>query len=67
MKAIRARAPLPSTEAPACQSRIVAPAGLFPTDEDRAPLAEATAGDGGAVRSGRFTRERETSRRTRSP
>ena len=36
------------------------PAGLFPTGEERLALAGATAGDGGAVRSDRFTRESET-------
>jgi carbon starvation protein len=58
VKAIRAREPLPSTEAEYVPSRIVAPAGLFPTAEERAALAAA---DGGAVRTGRgrFTRERD--------
>ena len=55
VKAIRAREPLPSTEAPYVRSRIVAPAGLFPTAEERALLAGA---DGGTARTGddRFTR-----------
>ena len=55
VKAIRAREPLPTTEAEYVPSRIVAPAGLFPTAEERALLAGA---DGGAVRTGdgRFTR-----------
>jgi carbon starvation protein len=59
IKAIRAREPLPSTEAPHVTSRILAPAGLFPTADERALLA--TAGNGGA---GRFAREdrRETTR-----
>ena len=58
--AIRARAPLPSTEAEAVPSRILAPAGLFWTPEERALLAE-WGGDGDAGRgSGRFVRERET-------
>src|SRR3954449_3325802 len=35
IKAIRARGPLPSTEAPAVESRLWAPAGLFPTAEER--------------------------------
>ncbi len=52
VKAIRAREPLPSTEAPHVPSRIFAPAGLFVNDEDRAILA--AAGNGG---SGRFDRE----------
>ena len=51
VKAIRAREPLPSTEAPYVRSRIVAPAGLFPTAEERALLA----GAGGAG-DDRFTR-----------
>jgi carbon starvation protein len=59
-KAIRAREPLPSTEAPAVPARIIAPAGLFWTDEDRALLAEAGGGDSYGGRSGgSFTRERE--------
>jgi carbon starvation protein len=49
MKALRAREPLPSTEAPAQPSRIWAPAGLFPTAEER------EAG-------GRFRREEEPAR-----
>jgi carbon starvation protein len=44
VKALRAREPLPSTEAPAEPSHIWAPAGLFPTAEERAA-------------SGRFRRE----------
>jgi carbon starvation protein len=63
VKAIRARGPLPTTEVPYQPSRIVAPAGLFPTAEERAVLAGA---DGGA---GRFTRadEREPERTGREP
>ncbi len=57
-KAIRAREPLPSTEAPAEPTRIVAPAGLFWTDEDRALLAEAGGTNGGRS-AGSFTRDRE--------
>ena len=41
IKAIRAREPLPTTEVPPEPARIVAPAGLFWTEEDRALLAEA--------------------------
>ena len=41
IKAIRAREPLPTTEVPPEPATIVAPAGLFWTDEDRALLAEA--------------------------
>jgi carbon starvation protein len=44
VRAIRAREPLPSTEAPAVQSQIVAPAGLFPTAEEKALLAGANGG-----------------------
>jgi carbon starvation protein len=44
VKALRAREPLPSTEAPAEPSQLWAPAGLFPTAEERAA-------------SGRFRRE----------
>jgi carbon starvation protein len=54
IKAIRAREPLPTTEVPAEPSTIVAPAGLFWTDEDRALLAEGDREGGG-----RFRRERE--------
>jgi carbon starvation protein len=50
VKAIRAREPLPTTETPREESRLVAPAGLFPTAEERALLAGA---DGGAARFGR--------------
>jgi carbon starvation protein len=55
-KAIRAREPLPTTETPPVESQLVAPAGLFPTAEERALLA----GAGG----GRFARteERQTQR-----
>ena len=45
--AIRRGEPLPSTEAPFVQSKIVAPSGLFPTREERRMMAEATAGAGG--------------------
>jgi carbon starvation protein len=58
IKAIRAREPLPDTEVPPEPARIIAPAGLFWTDEDRAILAEAgITGDGASA--GRFTRDRE--------
>jgi carbon starvation protein len=50
-KAIRAREPLASTEAEYVDSTIVAPAGLFPTAEERAVFAGAGAGEG------RFARE----------
>jgi carbon starvation protein len=42
--AIRAREPLPSTEAEYVESRIFAPAGLFVTAEERAVLAGANGG-----------------------
>jgi carbon starvation protein len=47
-KAIRARQPLPTTEEPYVKSTIVAPAGLFPTAEERRELAAAGAGPSGA-------------------
>jgi carbon starvation protein len=43
-KAIRAREPLPSTEAEYVESKIVAPAGLFTTAEERAGLGGAGGG-----------------------
>lgn len=43
-KAIRAREPIPTAEAPYVKSKIVAPAGLFPTAEERRELAAAAAG-----------------------
>ncbi|MDQ7908435.1 carbon starvation CstA family protein [Phytohabitans sp. ZYX-F-186] len=46
-KAIRAREPLPTTEAPYVESKIVAPAGLFPTAEERRELAAAGASSTG--------------------
>jgi carbon starvation protein len=54
VKAIRAREPLPSFEAPAAPARILAPAGLFWTAEEKALLASAggSNGGGGAVRVG---------------
>ncbi|HET8952804.1 MAG TPA: hypothetical protein VFN44_19940, partial [Solirubrobacteraceae bacterium] len=58
IKAIRAREPLPTTEIPPQPATIVAPAGLFWTDEDRALLAEA-GGSGNGRRGGRFERDRE--------
>jgi carbon starvation protein len=57
-KAIRAREPLPSTEAEYVESKIVAPAALFPTAEERAVLAGAGAGDG------RFAHEERAPTRT---
>jgi carbon starvation protein len=58
VKAIRAREPLPTTEVPPEQSQLLAPAGLFPTAEERAVLAGA---DGGSTRFGR-DRDREATR-----
>ncbi|MEU8248311.1 carbon starvation CstA family protein [Nonomuraea sp. NPDC048916] len=44
-KAIRMREPLPSTEAPFEESRIVEPAGLIATREERRMMAEASSRD----------------------
>jgi carbon starvation protein len=60
LRVIISRRELPTTETPFVESRLLAPAGLFPTGEERLALAGATAGDGGPVRSDRFTRESET-------
>jgi carbon starvation protein len=57
-KAIRAREPLPSTEAEYVESRIVAPSGLFWTPDERAVLAGA---DGGEAR---FARDERAPTRT---
>ena len=62
VKAIRAREPLPSTEVPHVESRILAPAGLFATADERALFA--TAGNGG---SSRFEREPEATPTGRAP
>jgi carbon starvation protein len=59
LKAIRAREPLPDTEVAAEPARIVAPSGLFWTDEDRALMAEAGDGGDGGPGTGRFRRDRE--------
>jgi carbon starvation protein len=60
IKAIRAGGHLPTFETPHVPSHLVAPAGLFPTAEDRAALAGATAnGDGRFLRT---DEERETTR-----
>ena len=58
-KAIRAREPLPSTEAEYVESKIFAPAGLFPTADERAVLAGA---NGGQARFDRPGDEREPTR-----
>jgi carbon starvation protein len=58
-KAIRAREPLPSTETPAQPTRILAPAGLFWTAEERAMLSEAGLATSGGPGDGRFRRDRE--------
>ncbi len=56
-KAIRAREPLPTTEAPYVESKLFAPSGLFPTADERAVFAGANGGQT------RFEREeRETTR-----
>ncbi len=60
LRVIASRQPLSTTETPFVESQLFAPAGLFPTSDERAALAGATAGDGGAVRTDRFTRESET-------
>jgi carbon starvation protein len=57
-KAIRAREPLPNTEAEYVESKLFAPAGLFPTAEERAVLAGANGGQARFDRSG----EREPTR-----
>ena len=54
IKAIRAREPLPSTEVEYVESKIVAPAGLFPTADERALVASA---NGGSTRFDRPERE----------
>jgi carbon starvation protein len=53
LKALRAGGHLPTFEAPHVASRLVAPAGLIVTDEDRAVIASLGDGDG------RFRREEE--------
>jgi carbon starvation protein len=59
-RAIAARRPLPTTEVPFTRSGLAAPAGLFPTAEERAALAAA---NGGTVAGGRLAMaERETTR-----
>jgi carbon starvation protein len=49
VKAIRAREPLPTTEAPFVESKLWAPAGLIPTAEERAYMAELETNDDGSV------------------
>jgi carbon starvation protein len=61
-KAIRAREPLATTEAPYVESKIIAPAGLFPTADERAVLA----GAGGGARFERSD-EREPTRTGAEP
>jgi carbon starvation protein len=60
---IAGRRPATTTEAPYVESRLVAPAGLFPTADERALLA---AGNGHAVGTGngRFTRREEAEETT---
>jgi carbon starvation protein len=47
IKALRSREPLPTTETPFVESKISAPAGLFPTAEERREFATAGAAHGG--------------------
>jgi carbon starvation protein len=56
VRVIRSGKPAPTTEVPFAQSRLVAPAGLFPTADERLAPAGASAGNG------RFTREEERER-----
>jgi carbon starvation protein len=56
-RVIVGRRTLPTMEAPFVPSRLFAPAGLIPTAEERAVLAEVGGGGGGAVETDRFTRE----------
>jgi carbon starvation protein len=65
LRVIMSRRVPATTETPFVESTLFAPAGLFPTGEERLALAGAAAGDGGAVRSDRFTRESETTSPTR--
>src|SRR5690606_25392954 len=44
IKAIRSTEPLPDTEAPYVESKIVAPSGLIPTREERELMAQAATG-----------------------
>jgi carbon starvation protein len=60
LRVIVSRRALPTTETPFVESELFAPAGLFTTADERLVLAGATAGDGGAVGTDRFTRESET-------
>jgi carbon starvation protein len=60
LRVIAGRRTLSTTETPFVESKLFAPAGLFPTGEERVAFAGATAGDGGGVRTDRFTRESET-------
>jgi hypothetical protein len=57
---IRSRQAPSTTETPFVESNLFAPAGLFTTADERLALAGATAGDGGAVHTDRFSRESET-------
>jgi carbon starvation protein len=60
VRVIMSRRMLPTTETPFVESKLFAPAGLFTTADERLVLAGATGGNGGTVRSDRFTRESET-------
>jgi carbon starvation protein len=56
VRVIRSGKPAPTTETPFVQSQLVAPAGLFPTADERLATAGASAGNG------RFTRQEERER-----
>jgi carbon starvation protein len=60
VRVIMSRRMLPTTETPFVESKLFAPAGLFTTADERVALAGATGGNGGTMRSDRFTRESET-------
>ena len=64
MKIIRGRAPTETTEVPFVESKLVAPAGLFATAEERALMAGA---NGGTVAAGRSRGEEETTTGGRAP
>jgi len=51
-RALRVHGPLPTTEAPHVESRLVAPAGLIPTREERREMAGAGTDRGGGGRGG---------------
>jgi carbon starvation protein len=68
VKALRGGEPLELNEAPYQRSHLVAPAGLFPTAEERAALAGAGADGGHAMAGGgRFRRESDHERAGDAP